>query len=148
MGKMCHGDIRIIPSSAQTSKISLLSRNLYPAASDKCPGRMSGSCARSAMVRASLMIRVHARADRPILSIMRSSNALHSLLNGQYFSICLLFMAELQNIFSPANLAFCMSRAFLTLSATVLLDSEGLLSTSLRVSIGFIHNCMSIQLSD
>ena len=68
-----------------------------------CSGRMSGADARSAMVRASLMMRVHARADKPMLSISFSKSCLHSALKGQYFSICLLFMAALQNMPSASK---------------------------------------------
>ena len=64
-----------------------------------CSGRISGAAAMSAIVRASLMIRVQARAERPMLSMILSSSCLHSLLKGQYFSMCLLFIAALQNIF-------------------------------------------------
>ena len=63
------------------------SRRRYEAASDRCSGRMSAEPERSAMVRASLMMREHALADRPMRSIRRSSSALQSGDNGQYFSV-------------------------------------------------------------
>ena len=112
-----------------------------------CSGEMSGQPARSAIVRASLMMRVQARAESPILLMMRSISDLHAGLNGQYFSICLLFMAELQNMPSPpfSNLFICVSRALCTLAETSALDSAVCLSTNLRGSTGDIQSCMSIR---
>ena len=68
-----------------------------------CSGKMSGDAARSAIVRASFIIRVHDLADSPILSMIFSRSCLQAGLNGQYFSICLLFMAALQKMLSPSN---------------------------------------------
>ena len=68
-----------------------------------CSGRMSGAAAMSAIVRASLMIRVQARAESPILSMILSNSCLLSELSGQYLSMCLLLMAALQKIPSPSN---------------------------------------------
>lgn len=73
--------------------------------------------------------------------------ALQAGLRGQYFSICLLFIPELQNTppSSPSNLLRWISLALTTLAATSALDSAALLSTSLLGSTGDIHNCMSIH---
>ena len=71
-----------------------------------CSGRISLQPARSAMVRESLIIRVHARAESPIFSMIRCRSPEHSGLRGQYFAICRLFMAALQKMpSSSANLS-------------------------------------------
>ena len=121
------------------------SRKRYPAASEMCSGRMSGRPSRSAIVRASFMIRVHARAERPMRSIRRSSRSLHSRSSGQYFSISLLFIAALQKIPSSAKRSRCISLAFMTLRATTSLDSAGRRSTSFFESIGCSQSCISIR---
>ena len=107
---------------------------------------MSADSSRSAIVRASLMMRVQARADSPIFSMILSRMLLHAGLRGQYFSICLLFIAALQNRPSSSlNLSLCVSLAFKTLAATVALDSAAARSTSLRGSTGDIQICISIR---
>ena len=107
---------------------------------------MSADPSRSAIVRASLMMRVQARADSPIFSMILSRMLLHAGLSGQYFSICLLFIAALQNRPSSSlNLSLCISLAFKTLAATVALDSAAARSTSLRGSTGDIQICISIH---
>ena len=109
---------------------------------------MLSAPSRSAMVRASLIIREHALADSPIFSIILSISFLHPVSSGQYLSMSRLFIDALQNIPSAANRRFCISLAFNTLSAMAELDSAGFRSTSFLASIGCIHSCMSIQLSD
>lgn len=127
------------------SRIFCLSRNLYPAASERCSIRIMSAPSRSAMVRASLMIREQALADSPIFSIILSMSCLHPASRGQYLSMSLLFMDALQNIPSSAKRFFCISLAFNTLAAMTELDSAGFLSTSFLASIGCIHSCMSIH---
>ena len=130
-----------------------LSRNRYPAASEMCSGRMSGNSARSAIVLASLMILVHARADRPNRSMICSSIDLHSAVRGQYFSIYLLSIAALQTIFLPvspvlafssANLFIWISLALSTLAAMTALLSAGLLCMSFLASTLETQSCTSI----
>ena len=105
------------------------------------------------MVRASFMMREHALADRPKRSMIRSSRSLQSSDNGQYFSICLLLMAELQNTFlsgsvvnsfSSANLFILISRALWTRAATVAVFSAGLLFTRFFASTLETQSCTSI----
>lgn len=136
------------PNYPAQSRIFCLSRNLYPAASEICSILILSAPSRSAIVRASLMIREQALADSPIFSIILSISFLHPSSRGQYLSINLLFIEALQNIPSAANLFFCISLAFSTLAAMTELGSAGFLSTSFLASIGCIHSCMSIQLSD
>lgn len=122
-----------------------LSRNLYEAASDRCSGSMSGRPARSAIVRASFIIREQARADRSILSIILSSRERHSGEREQNFSICRLFMAALQKMPSPANLSVCIFLALETRAAISALDSDSFRFISLRASILETINCMSMR---
>ena len=139
------------PCSCKTychSRILRLSRNRYPAASLRCSILISELPSRSAMVRASFMILEQALADSPIFSIIRSIIFRQPASRQQYLSMSLLFIDALQNIPSPANLVFCISLAFSTLAAIAELDSAGLRSTSFLGSIGCIHICRSIQLSD
>ena len=119
---------------------------------------MLGEPARSAMVRARRMIREHARADRPMRSMRRSSSILQSADRGQNISVWRLFIDALQKtplssapvavLSADANRALWISRALRTRAAISALVCPGFLLTSIRASTLETISCMSIQSND
>ena len=109
---------------------------------------MSGRPARSAMVRAILMMRVYARADRPRRSMMRSKVALQSAERGQKRSRSLEDISALVKMPVPANRFRWTSRACSTRAAMAAEGSPLRPSIRALVSTGWIQSCRSIQIYD
>ena len=113
-------------------------------ASDRWASPIASSPCRSAIVLASLRIRLHALADIPAFATAFSRNSRHGTDSLQNSLICRPLISELVRIPSVEKRFSCMFLALLTLSATAELGSACSFLTMLLASTGLSHKWMSI----